>query len=209
MANIMIVGKKKSNMGTLHLGMGAVIQARQETVLVDLQLKRHRTGDSGEYVSTEGQLDSASVSGKLPAHYYQEVPICETCFLVYKVINDARQKAVKKIQSRKDKSLSGPLSPPPSFSSSLVTPHSRSTSPTSFNPVTFNPRSLSPGSSPLNNSSTPHNNLKRNRKNPSDTTTDQSQLAIEHPLSSDNIDSAAKALEHLTKLGRTLVILRE
>lgn len=67
------------------IGMGAIIQARQETVLVDLQLKRHRTGDTGDYVSTEGQLDSASVSGKLPAHYYQEVPICETCFLVYKV----------------------------------------------------------------------------------------------------------------------------
>jgi hypothetical protein len=130
------------------------------------------------------------------------------------VINDARQKAVKKIQLRKDKSLPGPLSPSksplPSFPSSIVS-NSRSTSPTSFNPRSlspgsFNPRSLSPGSFPHNYGFTPHNDSKQNRKHSAEKN-NQSQLAIDHPLNNDNIDSAAKALEHLTKLGMVMTIM--
>jgi hypothetical protein len=67
------------------IALGAIIQARQEIPLVEEQLKRHRTREPGEYVNTLGQLDADSVSGKLPSHYYQEVPVCEACYLVSEV----------------------------------------------------------------------------------------------------------------------------
>lgn len=176
------------------------------------QLKRHRTGESGEYVSTEGQLDSASISGKLPSHYYQEVPICESCFLVYKVINDARQKALKKIQIRKDKSLQDQMNTSTSslfpVSTNVMNSYSRSSSPSAFNPSSFAPRSLSPGSFTPNNNFAPSNskNTKRNRKTTTlNTTFDHSQLGMDNFSSTNDIDTAGKALEYLTKLGMIFI----
>ena len=67
---------------TRKIAQGSITQARQEGPLVDLQLKRHKTGENGEYVSQESQLDSAAVSGIFPSHYYREISVCETCFLV-------------------------------------------------------------------------------------------------------------------------------
>lgn len=97
---------------TRKIALGAIIQARQEMPLVELQLKRHRIGESGDFVSTEGQsqLAEVSISGKLPSNYYQEVLICETCFLVYKIINDARQKALRKIEINSSFSSTAALS---------------------------------------------------------------------------------------------------
>ena len=67
---------------TRKIAQGAILQARQEGPLVDLQLKRHKAGESGEYVSQESQLDATAICGKFPAHYYREIGVCESCFLV-------------------------------------------------------------------------------------------------------------------------------
>ena len=49
--------------------------------LVKLQLRRHKNNEEGDYVSEESYADVA-VAGKLPAHYYQDVPCCANCFKV-------------------------------------------------------------------------------------------------------------------------------
>ena len=70
--------------------------------LVKLQLQRHKRGEPGEYV-TEQNYQDISVSSRLPAHYYKEVPCCLNCFKVYSIISEARERAVIKLEKEKDK----------------------------------------------------------------------------------------------------------
>jgi hypothetical protein len=66
---------------TNKIAMRAIIQARQEMPLVSLQLRRHRRGESGDYVTEDSYLDTA-VGGKLPSYYYRDVPVCHNCYKV-------------------------------------------------------------------------------------------------------------------------------
>ena len=35
--------------------------------------------------------------------YYKQVPVCQTCYKIYTIVDDARQRALKKIALRKEK----------------------------------------------------------------------------------------------------------
>jgi len=70
-----------TNTPLYKLPLKSIIQARQEMDLVKLQLRRHMYHEKGDYVSEENFNDFA-MSNKLPAHYYQEVLVCQTCFKV-------------------------------------------------------------------------------------------------------------------------------
>lgn len=80
----------------------SIIQARQEMPLVKMQLERHRKGDVAPYVREETYTDM-SVAGKLPGHYYKEVPCCMNCFKVYNIVDTARSKALSGIAKKKVK----------------------------------------------------------------------------------------------------------
>eukprot|EP01038_Epipyxis_sp_PR26KG_P011234 gene11234-15074_t len=84
----------------MKIAMKSIIHARQELPLVKLQLERHKRGDAGPYVNEDNYQDLA-VSGKLPAHYYQEVPCCLTCYKVYNIVDKARAKAMKVLNKKK------------------------------------------------------------------------------------------------------------
>lgn len=66
----------------MKINFRSIVQARQEMPLVKIQLERHKRGESGSYLSQENYEDIA-VAGKLPGHYYQEVPCCLNCYKVY------------------------------------------------------------------------------------------------------------------------------
>ena len=68
-----------------RMSLGSVIRAREEKFHVDCLLQRYMTGEVGEYMDIGAQWDRAvdvDVSGMLPSHYYKEISVCETCFLV-------------------------------------------------------------------------------------------------------------------------------
>ena len=63
--------------------------------LVRMQLSRHANGGKGDYVNEDNlhHMEAvSSVSGKLSALYYQEVPVCMNCYKIYSVVDDARHK---------------------------------------------------------------------------------------------------------------------
>lgn len=88
-----------------------IIQTRQEMPLVKLLLKRHKRGEVGDYVN-EDSFNDLAIGTKLPAHYYKDVPCCMNCFKVYNIIDDAREKALRKISKRREKETNRSLSPP-------------------------------------------------------------------------------------------------
>lgn len=90
---------KNSN---LKIPYRIIIQARQEMPLVKLQLSRHMKNEKGDYMS-EDNFNEFPVSGKLPSHYYQEVPCCLNCYKVYEMISEARKSALTKIRLSRDK----------------------------------------------------------------------------------------------------------
>lgn len=93
-----------SKQPTQKITFRSIIQARQEMPLVKLQLERHRKGEVAPYVREETYSDM-EVAGKLPAHYYQEVPCCMNCFKVYHIVDTARTKALTAIAKRNGKPL--------------------------------------------------------------------------------------------------------
>lgn len=82
----------------------SIIQARQEMPLVRLQLERHMRGEEGPYTLQDTYQD-ITVKGKLPAHYYQQVPVCLNCFQVYSIVDAARAKAMKHLVEKADSKL--------------------------------------------------------------------------------------------------------
>jgi hypothetical protein len=46
-------------------------------------------------------VDTA-VGGKVPSHYYQEVPCCLSCYKVYNIVDKARAKAIKAMNREQD-----------------------------------------------------------------------------------------------------------
>ena len=79
----------------------SIIQARQEMPLVKAQLERHKKGEEGPYMRADNYMDTA-VGGKLPSHYYREVPCCLNCYKVYNIIDKARAKAIKALNRERD-----------------------------------------------------------------------------------------------------------
>lgn len=49
----------------------------------------------------DSYVDTA-VGGKVPSHYYQEVPCCLNCYKVYTIVDKARTKAIKAINREQD-----------------------------------------------------------------------------------------------------------
>lgn len=95
-------GQEESNGGEFKkIALRSVIQARQEMSLVKLQLDRHKRGDKSPYV-TEDTYQGLSISRQMPAHYYQQVPVCSTCYKVYNIVDTARAKALKAITKKND-----------------------------------------------------------------------------------------------------------
>jgi hypothetical protein len=86
----------------MRISMRDIIQAREEASLVQLLLRRRRRGEDEDYVKEDNYLDTA-VGGKLPGHYYLDVPVCQNCFRVYQIISEARSKAIAKLTARKAK----------------------------------------------------------------------------------------------------------
>jgi len=83
----------------------SIIQGRQEMPLVKLQLDRYRKNEDGPYFREETYAD-LTIAAKLPSHYYQDVPVCAKCFKVYKLVDEARTKALKQISSIANKNHS-------------------------------------------------------------------------------------------------------
>jgi hypothetical protein len=99
-------GSQESKESNLKIPYRIIIQARQEMPLVKLQLSRHMKNEKGDYMS-EDNYNEFGVAGKLPSHYYQEVPCCLNCYKVYEMVSEARKAAVTKIRMSKDKEERG------------------------------------------------------------------------------------------------------
>jgi len=82
--------------GMYKIPYRSIIQGRQEMPLVKLQLDRYRKNEDGPYFREDTYAD-LTLSSKLPSHYYQDVPVCAKCFKVYKLVDEARGKAMKQI----------------------------------------------------------------------------------------------------------------
>ena len=70
----------------------------------------HATSSLGDYVNDGDSNNNhqtadavASLSAKMASLYYKEVPVCHTCYKIYTIVDDARQRALKKIAMQKEK----------------------------------------------------------------------------------------------------------
>ncbi|RYH28338.1 hypothetical protein EON65_12485 [archaeon] len=78
----------------MRIGYHSILLARQQAPLVKLFLERHMRGDDAPLVLQDNYMDFA-VAGKLPAHYYQDVPCCMNCYQIYNIIDRARSKSIR------------------------------------------------------------------------------------------------------------------
>ena len=85
-----------------QIALKSIIQARQEMPLVKLQLERHRRNQKGDYLREDSFREFAT-AGKVPAHYYSDVPCCLNCYKVYNIVDKARDKSIKKITKERQK----------------------------------------------------------------------------------------------------------
>lgn len=74
-----------------------------------IQLKQYRRGGKEPFVNHLSGLGESSVSmGALfPATYYQRVRVCNNCYRVYTVVDSARTKSVKRLDSRAARKCAG------------------------------------------------------------------------------------------------------
>eukprot|EP00752_Nemacystus_decipiens_P018599 g16677.t1 len=79
-----------------------VVRGRQESHLVDQQLRRYRRGNNEPFVGHLSGLGESSVSlgAVFPATYYQPVRVCGNCYRVYSMIDEARTKSVKRLDDQ-------------------------------------------------------------------------------------------------------------
>ena len=94
------------NAPNLLISFRSIVQARQEAQLVKSHLIRvaHGAAASAEYVTenNQAQLDAvAALSAKMAPVYYKEVPVCVACYTVYTVVDQARQRSLQKLASRR------------------------------------------------------------------------------------------------------------
>lgn len=78
----------------------AVVQARQERVLVGAFLRRYARGEDKAYVKLErgGDEQRYLVGGKFPGVYYRPVKVCSNCHMVYALIDGARAQALRRVR---------------------------------------------------------------------------------------------------------------
>jgi hypothetical protein len=76
----------------------SVAQARSEHKLVGLLLRRHENKEDGDYVTQKYISQGGVVAENFPGHYYRQVSVCAHCFKVYSMIEDARNKALRKLE---------------------------------------------------------------------------------------------------------------
>lgn len=87
---------------TKMVGLNMIIQCRMEMPFVKLQLRRHKNNEHNTDYASEESYSDLAVGMKLPAHYYNDVPVCDTCHRVYNIVSTARQKSVVKIERKLD-----------------------------------------------------------------------------------------------------------
>jgi hypothetical protein len=112
-----------SSSALVQIPYRSIIQARQEMPLVKAFLLRRKNKEAGDYC-TEDNFHDIAVGGKLPSVYYTEVHCCPNCAQVipgpaavhalpparlsyvipqvYRIIENARSKAMLKIQKKRD-----------------------------------------------------------------------------------------------------------
>ena len=81
-----------------------VPRARAERVLVTLMLRRYASGENGDYLSTLDNTHEMSdvLGANYPAHFYKDVDVCENCMKIYKLIDEARDSAMAKMERKMD-----------------------------------------------------------------------------------------------------------
>ena len=81
-----------------------VPRARAERVLVTLMLRRYASGENGDYLSTMDNTHEMSdvLGANYPAHFYKDVDVCENCMKIYKLIDEARDNAMAKMERKMD-----------------------------------------------------------------------------------------------------------
>lgn len=77
----------------------AVVQARQEMVLVEAFLRRYARGEKGEYIyaGDAGREERYSVGVRFPGVYYRPVKVCSNCQMVYTLIDRARASSLRRM----------------------------------------------------------------------------------------------------------------
>ena len=82
-----------------------VPRARAEKILVNLMLRRYAAGEKGDYLSTmDNTTELSDILGtKYPSHFYKEIEVCSSCFKVYKLIDEARDRAMDKLHAKMDR----------------------------------------------------------------------------------------------------------
>ena len=62
------------------------------------------SGRKGDYLSTmDNTTELSDILGtKYPSHFYKEIEVCSSCFKVYKLIDEARDRAMDKLHAKMD-----------------------------------------------------------------------------------------------------------
>ncbi|CAM9159639.1 unnamed protein product [Ectocarpus fasciculatus] len=79
-----------------------IVRGRQESHLIDQQLRRYRRGNKEPFVDHLSGLGESSVSlgAVFPATYYRPVRVCRNCYRVYSMVDEARTKSVKRLDAQ-------------------------------------------------------------------------------------------------------------
>ncbi|CAM9369377.1 unnamed protein product, partial [Ectocarpus sp. 12 AP-2014] len=79
-----------------------IVRGRQESHLIDQQLRRYRRGNKEPFVDHLSGLGESSVSlgAVFPATYYRPVRVCGNCYRVYSMVDEARTKSVKRLDAQ-------------------------------------------------------------------------------------------------------------
>eukprot|EP00981_Chlorochromonas_danica_P008761 scaffold2312_cov165-Ochromonas_danica.AAC.1 len=86
--------------GLLKWNYNSILLARQQAPLVKNFLERHFRGENIPLAIQDNYMDVA-VAGKLPARYYQEVPVCSNCYKIYNIIDQARARSIRPVSKER------------------------------------------------------------------------------------------------------------
>ena len=75
--------------------------ARVEDEYVKLYLRRYQNDEEGDYLNDEYVSKFGAVGTSFPGIYYKNVSVCDRCYSLYCLVEDARSKALAKIQRRR------------------------------------------------------------------------------------------------------------
>jgi pimeloyl-ACP methyl ester carboxylesterase len=80
-----------------------IAQARAETTLVSLLLRRHENREDGDYVTQQYLSKGGVLAEHFPGRYYQPAKVCPNCHKVYNMVEAAREKALHKLDREADR----------------------------------------------------------------------------------------------------------